>query len=333
MSPPADSALEDDSALEIVLRLAAFLLLTLLALAGAMTLWTVLALTRPPRRTYASALARGTPGDPGEVPQWKNREWSAWTFTHDQTPLAAWTIRGDDPLGPVFVLTHGWGDSKLGGLSRARALAPHASSLILWDQPAHGDSGGICSLGHNEPHALLTLLDTATTPRDRVVLLGWSLGAGVSIAAAANTSALALQVTPRVIAVIAEAPYRLPRTPAANVLARHHLPRFPTLDLALAYVGVRCGAGAAWPGFDRAQHARRLRVPLLVLRGELDDISPAADAAEILAATNTQPASRSVTVPAGRHHGLWTQPDSADLCLAETLDFLRSLAPAPPPVR
>ncbi len=310
--------------MEIALRLAAFLLLTLLALAGAMTLWTVLALTRPPRRTYASALARGTPGDPGEVPQWTHREWSAWTFNHHGVPHAAWTIRGDRPSGPVFVLTHGWGDSKLGGLSRAIALAPHASSLILWDQPAHGDSGGICSLGHNEPDALLALLDAATTPHDRVVLLGWSLGAGVSIAAAASA-------TPsRVIAVIAEAPYRLPRTPAANVLARHHLPRFPTLDLALAYIGVRSGAGSRWTRFDRAEHARRLRVPLLILRGELDDISPASDAHDI---ADAHPQGSCVTIPGGHHHGLWTRPESLDLCLAETLDFLRSLPSSPPAAR
>src|SRR5438067_981099 len=86
----------------------------------AATLYTIYLLTPPPRRTYASALARGRPGDPGELdlgPRGK-RPWSAWNFQWQGLDLPVWDIEGDKPDGPVFILSHGWGDSRIGGLTR-----------------------------------------------------------------------------------------------------------------------------------------------------------------------------------------------------------------------
>src|ERR1051325_5442832 len=192
-----------------ILGLAVLLLVGLLIAIIAMTAYTTFLLTHPPRRTYASALARGRPGEPGELdpgPRGK-RSWKSWTLQHRGLDLPVWDIEGDKPDGRVFILSHGWGDSRIGGLTRTPPLAQFASRVILWDMPGHGEARGTCSLGTREVGALQNLIERIGEP---VILYGWSLGAGVSIVAAAETSGVA--------AVITEAPYCLPATPARNVL-------------------------------------------------------------------------------------------------------------------
>ncbi len=65
-----------------LIGLAVLLLVGLVIAIIAMTLYTMYMLTHPPRRTYANALARGRPGDPGELdpgPSGK-RTWTTWNF-------------------------------------------------------------------------------------------------------------------------------------------------------------------------------------------------------------------------------------------------------------
>ena len=116
-----------------------------LALAGAgVVLLTMRMLTRPTRRTYASALARGRAGDPSELeghPQGR-WEWRAWTFASRGLEFPAWEIQGLDEAGPTVVLTHGWGDSRIGGLGRVPWLARVASRVVLWDMAGHGEAPG-----------------------------------------------------------------------------------------------------------------------------------------------------------------------------------------------
>ena len=46
-------------------------------------------LTHPPRRTYASAIARGRPGDPGELD--RPREFHSWSFRTRGMRLPVWS--------------------------------------------------------------------------------------------------------------------------------------------------------------------------------------------------------------------------------------------------
>jgi pimeloyl-ACP methyl ester carboxylesterase len=253
---------------------------------GALTLVTYRRLTRAPRRTYAWAVAKGLPGEPGELE--KPRRFERFEFSRDGTTLVGWSIEGDTPHGPVVVLTHGWADSKVGGLVRADAVAPFASRVVVWDLRGHGESGGTSTLGLREKADLLAIIDTLEegTP---IVLFGWSLGAGVSIAAAAECE--------RVVGVIAESPYRLAATPAANVLRARSMPWRVNLPLALRLVG----SEAEWRAFDRSEIAARLRVPLLVIHGEADVVSPIDDGRAIAAA------GRGEFVPlAAGHNDVWT---------------------------
>lgn len=278
-----------------------------------MTTYTLWTLTRPPRRTYASALARGRAGDPGEVPaDWGgSRVFDAWTFRSRGLELAAWDVQGERPDGPVVILTHGWGDSRVGALARIEPVVKVASRVILWDMAGHGESEGRSTLGVRDVEDLLTLANKVRGERG-VVLYGWSLGAGVSIAAAARSE--------HVVAVVAEAPYRLAITPARAVIRGWGLPWRINLPLALAWVGWRAGIGTEWRGFDRAETAKKLRVPLLVLHGAEDLVCPPEDGQQISAAGGGE----FVPVPGAGHHGMWTG-DGRDECRRTVADFLRRL--------
>ena len=67
------------------------LLSTGLALFLGGLIWvTVRSMTRPPRRTYAWAVANARPGDPGELDS--PRTFESWTLASGKRELAVWDI-------------------------------------------------------------------------------------------------------------------------------------------------------------------------------------------------------------------------------------------------
>lgn len=258
---------------------------------GWLVAYTAWMLTHPPRRTYGSAVARGRPGDPSELPT--PRPFSSWTFRSRGMDLPVWEIAGDRPDGPAVILTHGWADSRIGALARVAAIAPAASRIIAWDLPGHGEAPGICRLGGAEAEDLLALIERVDGPAG-VALYGWSLGAGASIAAAGRAA---------VLGVIAEAPYRLPATPARNVLRARGMPWRTTLRPALWAVRLAGAPGLRDAAFDRAALAAKVSCPLLVLHGEMDAVCPLDDGRAIAGAA---PYGRLVVIPGGGHNDLWT---------------------------
>lgn len=268
---------------------------------------TIRTLTRPPRRTYSWAVARSRPGDPRELTP--PREYRSWTFTSRGSHLPVWDIPGDQPGGPVIVVTCGWGDARVTMLQRGGVLARSASRVILWDLPAHGDApkGARFTLGAREHEDLLALIAALGEVKpgesaEKVVLYGFSLGAGVSIVAAASSQCPAC-----VAGVIAEAPYRVPATPARNVLRQIGMPFRWNLPVALACIGVEVGQGFAWRGFDRALHAARLDVPLLVIHGTNDPVCPIEDGDQIAHAAGAE----FVAIEGGAHLDLWNDQKPA----------------------
>jgi pimeloyl-ACP methyl ester carboxylesterase len=316
-------------------------LLPLLALgAGVYALvllgWLTHKLAKPPRRTFAVALAQGRPADPSQLPE--ALAFREFSFACDGLSLSAWEVTGKAPGGPTCVLTHGFGDSKLGGLSRVPALAACCSRLVLWDMPGHGESPGSCAQGTSEVLALRALL--AALPRDAqgergVVLYGWSMGAGVSIACAglllreakAGQAHMGEPHPPRVRGIIAESPYRLARTPAENVLRVSGLPRGMWLRAALGLIGashrVPRELSLKDEAFDRAAWATRLQgVPLLVLHGSDDHVSPIEDGRAISQAAQGE----LHELAGGGHFGLWTDSTSAASCALAAQQFVRRVS-------
>jgi pimeloyl-ACP methyl ester carboxylesterase len=328
---PTIAAIDLEHVLFSALRLAHLLLAGLVVAVTVITWATIRMLRRPARRTFAWAMARGVPADPSELDQ--PRAFDTITVRSAGLDLAAWSIAGDDPNGPAVISTPGWGDSRINALPRLEALAPHARRVIAWDPPGQGESGGNCGLGITEPTHLDTILDTLIDDDTPVVLHGWSLGGGVSIHAAAMRLD-AGRASPRIVGVIAECPYRLPTTPARNVVRASHLPWTPTGPLAYRLLAMTLAGRppwrADWPGFDRAEHARTLarhKTPLLVVHGERDPVSPFEDGRAIAEAAGAFGAL--ATVPDGRHNSLWREPRERGVCVDAVSGFLKRLAGRP----
>jgi len=281
--------------------------------------WTVRRLTRPPRRTYGWAVSRGVPGDPGELRT--PRVFTSFSFRGHRGVLRhAWDVIGNSRSGPIVVLTHGWGESRVTMLDRADRLLEFSSRVVMWDLPGHGESQGHSGLGAFEHRDLRALLDTVCPvggPVDgpRVVLYGFSLGAGVSLAAAVD-------IGDPVVGVVLEAPYRVAHTPARAVLRGLGLPAGVTLDAALAWIGARTGVGPWWNGFDRASLAAKVRgrVQVLVLHGEHDGISPPADGKAIAHECDAE----FVEIAGASHLDLW-EGTWSDTTRGAVAAFLSSL--------
>jgi pimeloyl-ACP methyl ester carboxylesterase len=306
--------------------------LFILLFSGLLVLWawlvvyTMWMLTHPPRRTYAWAVARSLPGDPSEIvltSGTRGLAYEAWLLLSRGRELPVWDVCGLDPSGPTIIVTHGWGDSRVAMLGRVAALAPVMSRLIVWDMPGHGDSprGSTCELGvreHEDLRALIErVLDESGQRGDRnarpLLLFGFSLGAGVSLVAAADEAA-------RISAVIAEAPYRIPPTPARNVCRLRGLPYRTTLPAAMLLLGLMKGQGTAWgraafrgtrdgvPSFDRLRVAQRMRggVKLLVVHAKADPVCPIEDGREIAGAGHK---GRVLELEHAGHTDVWTRSE------------------------
>ncbi len=348
-----------------MIGLALLLLLGLLTALALSTLLTMHRLTHPPRKTYAWAVSRGKPGTPAELTP--PRAFEPAVLRVGGRDLPAWRILGDDPDGPLIIHTPGWGDSRLGVLPRLHALTPYASRILSWDPPGLGDAEGVCHLGILEPRLLGEIIDQeaeadATLAQRGVVLFGSSLGAGVSIVAAADslqdsaTGAARFGVrlsdparqalsSPK-SGVIAEAPYREAITPARNVMRLSAMPFAINGPVAFALLpGLLAGRALdilaawvwGWRGYDRALHARHLRCSLLVLHPELDEVSPLDDGKAIAAAAERR-GGRSAelgdaapafvqfaVVPGGAHNTLWTDESTKDGTTRAVRSFLARL--------
>ena len=294
-------------------------LLTLLGVGflGALLLVAMLMMRRlrhPPRKTYAWAVAKGVPGDPGELDP--PRSFETWTLSTRGVSCECWDIMGDDPNAPVIITTPGWGDSKIGVLPRLEALAPFASRVIAWDPPGHADSPGRCPLGTREHELVRAIMDECLPPTHDagVILMGWSLGGGVSICAAAGDA--------RVRAVIAEAPYRLPWTPAFRVMHNAGLPYRLNGPVAFALLGLRLTGTPRWNGFDRAEHAARLTCPLLVVHGVHDEVCPIDDGRAIARAAGH---GLCIELNDAMHNNIWTDDENRTQATGAVRDFLLSV--------
>lgn len=95
--------------------------------------------------------------------------------------LEVWRLRRSDSLGVVIYL-HGFGDDAWGTLGRA-------AELPGWDAVGftfRGNGNAPCTLGgweRKDVAAVVRRLEFEGIPRQRIVLAGWSMGAGVGLLA------------------------------------------------------------------------------------------------------------------------------------------------------
>jgi len=240
----------------------------------------------PSRKTFANALARNQPTDPADLELTAKEH----TFRFDDgTQSPGWIVQGNKPHGPTVIVTHGWSNSRFGSLNRLSALVDFASRIVIYDMRAHGDSTAKeATLAIKEPDDLLAIMDQVNTGSP-VVLLGSSMGAGVTIVAAAKYFEQNLKQVEAgqcdesqsvdLVGVIAEAPYRFPTQALKGYLWRKKLPPYPVVW----FTGWHF---AFWEGirkatYDRAVHAKKIKCPLLVLHGDRDCVCPVQAGQEI----------------------------------------------------
>ena len=223
--------------------------------------WAVLRqLGRPDRRSAGHALAMGEPTTPQEA------GYGAEELTvelDDRPPIDLWLVTGGRPDGPVMLLVHGWGDSRTTALRWLPQLAPHASTVVLFDLRGHGDSPVATSTwGSGDRADVVRIVQALRRPQRKLVLVGTSMGGTVAIDAGREAP---------VDGIIADSPCRDPQDSVYRTLRKRRLPAWLTTKLVFAWLHRR---QPDLRDTDAADHARELSVPLLVIHGEADVTVP-----------------------------------------------------------
>jgi pimeloyl-ACP methyl ester carboxylesterase len=100
----------------------------------------------------------------------------------EEKPLELWHIRRPAPKGAVIYL-HGFGDDVWGTLRRARSL-PEWDAVGFTFRGRDRDPSIPCTLGGWERKDVLAVfhyLECAGFPANRILIAGWSMGAGVAL--------------------------------------------------------------------------------------------------------------------------------------------------------
>ena len=207
-------------------------------------------------------------------------------FSGDGVELRGWLFPARGPVKGTVVFLHGRNQNRDAGIVVARRLVPLGFEVLAYDSRAHGLSGGKYStFGYYEKRDVSRAIDFLGA--ERVVLVGMSLGAAVAIQAAAED--------PRVAGVVAVSSFS-----SMEEIVRAQIPRFVgdgQVQAALREVEHR--ASMHVKDADSVEAARHVRVPVLLLHGDLDAFTPIAHTRRIYSALR---GSRDLVQVPGAHH-------------------------------
>ncbi len=244
----------------------------LIVLASGVIAWE---LVHPPRGGVGWAVARGLPIEPSEA----GLSSQSWTLDRpDGTRLPVWDIdlQAHFPTYPglTVILLHGWARSRVDSLSRLRPWLGLAGRAILYDLRGHGESqNGVSRLGDQDRGDLIELIKRVGA--GPIILVGHSMGAGIAMAAAADSWVRGL-----IAGVVAYGPYEEVRVPLTRRLALKGWPTRPFTGLALLMLRTICGIRRV----RTIDAATKVCCPVLVIQGRLDAISPGEGSERIAAA-------------------------------------------------
>lgn len=197
--------------------------------------------------------------------------------TPDGTRLAGWWF--DRPGSErVVIISHGHRGNKSDMLGIGPGLWRAGNSVLLFDFRGNGDSqDGPQSLAHYEQADLRAAIAYAAErrPDAAIVLVGFSMGAAVSILVAAQE--------PRVRAVVLDSPFADLRGVVAHALGKLRLPPIPLLWLTDRATRARYGYGFHEVSPVAAIGAMAPR-PVLLMHGEADSVIPLEHAHRLYAA-------------------------------------------------
>lgn len=134
------------------------------------------------------ALAAGAPLSPSD----SGHLAESWSFkAADGLELPVWSIQGSSS-GPVTVLVHGWGESRIDWLPLVEEWLADTSQLIIPDLRGHGDAGGCFTFGRKELEDLAGLIESLDSKAVRIV--GSGLGANLVLGVASLVPGAVLEV-------------------------------------------------------------------------------------------------------------------------------------------
>ena len=212
--------------------------------------------------------------------------------------LEGWYLPSDD-RSRAIVFVHGIGGTRSSdsALPIARGLVRSGFSILLFDLRAHGSSGGSrVSAGYFERQDVRGAVDYLLSRADRpraIGLMGFSMGAGIAILAAAEE--------PRLDALVADSPFA-----DVSDLIAHEVARKTPFPESIAPVFIP-GAGLLADilysidlGSLRPERAvQSLPYPVLVVHGTADERIPADHGARVFDAA---PAGSDLWLVAGAGH-------------------------------
>lgn len=189
--------------------------------------------------------------------------------SRDGLQLAGRFYAGPDPA--TIVLSHGYGDNQDQMIFWADLVNRAGFSAFTYDMRDRGQSGGSAvTLGAQEQIDLLSAVDYLTNrqdvDQDRIGALGVSLGASVTILAAAQDT--------RIRAIVADSGF----SDATNVISNSfhrfmHLPAFPFAPVTVKFAEWRtgCSVHEIRPVDVIGQLSPR---PILIIHGKDDSLVP-----------------------------------------------------------
>jgi pimeloyl-ACP methyl ester carboxylesterase len=223
--------------------------------------------------------------------------------TGDGVSLAGTWRRAPGATGRTVLLLHGFGEDRTVMLGRAELLLERGWNVALLDARGRGRSGNAWStFGTRESGDIASWLDELSRrvgPGFEATAWGRSMGATIALRAAAGDH--------RLRALVLEAPYpRLRDCLARWLRARKVFP--PLAGAILRRARAIAGCELDHPPLEEA--ARSTRVPVLILHGSKDQISPPSDVQRLAAALPRTP--RVIQVPGARHGDIY-ETGGADL--------------------
>lgn len=184
--------------------------------------------------------------------------------------LRGWKCTPQGEIRGTLVYLHGVADNRGSGSGVVQRFMSRGLAVIAYDSRAHGDSDGdVCTYGFYEKEDLRRVL--TAIGRDRVVLLGHSLGGAVALQTAADDS--------RIIGVVAVESFSDLRTVAGE--RAFYLPGF-IVERAFKYAEEQGVFDAS--RVSPLQAAARIKVPVLVIHGTADDATSPEHSRRIYAA-------------------------------------------------
>jgi uncharacterized protein len=196
--------------------------------------------------------------------------------TPDREQLIAWFVKAK-PGHPTFLYFHGNGANLANRVVRFQMFADEGWGVFAMSYRSFSGSTGQPTEANNVADALLAydVLTKSGVGPEKIIAYGESLGTGIAVQVAGQR---------QVAGLVLDAPYD-----SMAAVAQAHYPMFP-VSLMIQ------------DRYESERHIANVRVPILIMHGELDAVIPIAHG-KALAAAAPEPKTL-VIFPNGRHENL-----------------------------